>query len=96
MEHDFASGDRLRTVDEPGPRDDPGRPAVDVASLEGDIAAVGSALESIDRIMSAVGSGEESVGSAAAEIAAVVSAERFGSIGEEVDETGGADSPAGR
>lgn len=50
-------------------------------SLEADIAAVGSAMETVDRIVAGVASGEGSVGSAAAEIAAVVSQERFGTPG---------------
>ena len=47
-------------------------------ALEADIAAVGSAMETVDRIVAGVTSGEGSVGSAAAEITAVVSHERFG------------------
>jgi hypothetical protein len=50
-------------------------------SLEADIAAVGSAMETVDRIVAGVSSGAGSVGSAAAEIAAVVSHERFGTPG---------------
>lgn len=50
-------------------------------TLEADIAAVGSAMETVDRIVAGVTSGEGSVGSAAAEIAAVVSRERFGTPG---------------
>lgn len=50
-------------------------------SLEADIAAVGSAMETVDRIVAGVASGEGSVGSAAAEITAVVSQERFGTPG---------------
>jgi hypothetical protein len=50
-------------------------------TLEADIAAVGSAMETVDRIVAGVTSGEGSVGSAAAEIAAVVSHERFATPG---------------
>lgn len=50
-------------------------------SLEADIAAVGSAMETVDRIVAGVASGEGSVGSAASEIAAVVSQDRFGAPG---------------
>lgn len=52
--------------------------------LEADIAAVGSAMETVDRIVAGVGSGEGSVGSAAAEIEAVVSPERFGTEGDQI------------
>ncbi len=68
--------------------------SVDLAALEADIAAVGSALESIDRILAAVDAGEEATGSAAAEIAAVVSADRFAVDAQTARSSGDAQAPA--
>lgn len=52
-----------------------------IETLEADVAAVGSAMETVDRIVAGVASSEGSVGSAAAEIIAVVSQQRFGTPG---------------
>lgn len=93
MQIDPVSGRRSPEDDIPGVSDTAMLPSVEASmaesrggmdgswtleSLEADIAAVGSAMETVDRIVAGVASGEGSVGSAVAEIAAVVSRERFG------------------
>lgn len=79
---DAEPAERPDFVDSAG---EPVRPPSDepwsLETLEADIAAVGSAMETVDRIVAGVTSSEGSVGSAAAEINAVVSHERFGTPG---------------
>ncbi len=53
-------------------------PSGSLEGLEADVAAVASALETVDQIVQGAASGEVPIGSAASQIDAVVSTERFG------------------